>query len=66
MLDGIVCCTGLSKRPIPRLCELAPAARGVQEVGSRNLGIDILPNPVFDQWKLCVLRRSVNVRFSPF
>ena len=45
------------KSLIPRLRELTPSAKGGQEAGSRNLGIELLPDPVFE-WE--VLGFSVN------
>ena len=38
--------TGLRKSYIQRLRELTPVASGGQEVGSRNLRIKLLPDPV--------------------
>ena len=38
--------TGFDKSLIPRLHELASMARGVQDAGSCNLVIKLLPNPV--------------------
>ena len=39
-------CTGLGKRVVPRLGELAPRVQKIRRRDSRNLGTTLLPSPV--------------------